>query len=124
MCFANNLRDGFGGDDAVLERNKHGIRTKHGFAEFRSALRVPQLHREHDDIDQTDGLWVVIGLNVFKHLVSIIAGDGQAVVLDGLQVRTPGDKGDVLPSLSEFSAKNTTNTARRHDCNLHGSAHP
>ncbi len=109
-----------GGTDAVLERHDGGFRPDQRPGQFGRPFQVPQLDRDHDLVDHTDGRGVVGRPDLQPADRAHRAFDRQAVGLQGGQMGAPGDEGDVGPGRRQKPAEIPADPAGPD----HGDTHP
>src|SRR2546422_10066499 len=105
--------------DAVLEWNDESI-----VADDRTQLRggtlgVPQLHREHDDVDRAGVGGLLDGLH-FQLRIPERALQREAIALQRLQMPPAGDERDGVPRLLQARAEVAAQAAAAHDGGLQG----
>src|SRR3989449_6185581 len=104
--------------DAVLEWNHEGIGAAAGTQLRGGALGVPELHREHHDVDRAGVGGLLDGLH-FQLRIPERALQREAIALQRLQMPPAGDERDRVPRLLQARAKVAAYAAGAHDGDLH-----
>ncbi len=106
--------------DAVLKGDHGGMRADERSNDPRRRFRVPQLHGDQHDVNDTDRPRVVSDgdcgdMNVAERLVL----HKEPPLPHRSQVCPPGDERDVAPDVREAAAPDTPNATRTHNGDLH-----
>src|SRR3954454_5363734 len=119
MFLSQNRQQRVYRNNAILKRDRDGIRTDHRFGSGRRFFGGPKLHGDDNYVDRADDFSIAGCLDVCQMDVPKLAEDLQSFLLQRFKVCAPGDKGNVLSTSRQAGAKIAADASAAHDRNLH-----